>query len=270
MSDTMTDSTISRQIAAYASIQAALAQAEANARPEGERYAVESSEVFMKLGAGGLADPSAEREAAFAGFFSASGSSAAAAGLRSAVNFSKDYLPGHLGETVSALNNAYRSQQKLAQGQPGGAERLDRLYEQGKDLVVTSFTRAVGEFLDQYGQSGQQDFVSQSVQAIIASAAPEGGTAGGLYTLEELDFAAVGVSAYRSCLQIAQRGNGSEVKGLLVLNRVEQEAQSLRGQGKLRPELAEMLCSSGRNAYRKLLDSLDGILGQESGVDMRG
>ena len=264
MSDTFTDISISRHIAAYTSIQAALAQIEASAEAEG--YAMDPSGGYMKLGA----DPSGGTEAAFTGFFSGSGSNAAAAGLRLAVNFSKDYLPGHLGETISAMNSAYRSQRAPARGQPGGAERLDRLYEQGKDLVVTSFTRAVGEFLDRYGQSGQQDTVCQSVKAIIASAAPGGGAANRLYTLEELDFAAVGVSAYRSCLQIARGGNGSEVKALLVLNRVEQEARSLCERGKLRPELAELLCSSGRNAYRELLYSLEGILVRESGVDTRG
>lgn len=272
MSDTFTDSTISRRIAAYASIQSALAQAEANARTETDGYAMD--QVFMMLGAGAQ-DPSAETEAAFAGFFSAPGNNAAAAGLRPAVNFSKDYLPGRLGGTVSALNSAYRSQRKLAQGQPGGAERVDRLYEQGKELVVTSFTRAVGEFLEQYGQPGQLEKVLQSVQAVIASrkaggSAPKGNAKDGLYTLEELDFAAVSVSAYRSCLQSAQRGNGSEVKALLVLNRVEQEAQSFCEQGALRPELAELLCSSGRNAYRELLYSLEGILARGNGVDTRG
>lgn len=261
MSDAFTDISISRHIAAYTSIQAALAQIEANAETEG--YAMDPSEVFMKMGA----DASGGTEAAFAGFFAASGSSSTAAGLRSAVNFSKDYLPGHLGETISALNSAYRSQRKPAQGQPGGLERLERLYEQGKELVIISFTRAVGEFLEQYGLSGQLEKVLQSVQVAIES---PGDVEDGLYTLEELDFAAVGVSAYRSCLQSAQKGNGSEVKGLLVLNRVEQEARSLCEEGKLRRELAELLCSSGRNAYRELLGSLEGIMTRESGVDTRG
>lgn len=203
---------------------------------------------------------------AAARFFDSSGDGSAAASLRAAVRFDTGYRAGDLNGTLTALDGACRVQ--LEQLQKAGCAsadclaQLDRLREKAAAIVAGSFSDLVGGFLRQYGGPGERDKVYDSVLA-----AGKAGN-GDLYTLEELDIAAVSVSASRILLEDVMQGDG--VRQQLQMNRLEQEICSAAGEGKIGADLAELLCSAGRAAFRQALASLERAAAQRETLDLRG
>ena len=90
----------------------------------------------------------------------------------------------------------------------------------------------------------------------------------GLYTLQELDFAASSVSVYRTILTDAQQGG--EVRQVLQMNRLELEMRAMTAQGKIREELAQLLRGAGRSAFREALDTLERLAGPRSTLSVQG
>lgn len=200
------------------------------------------------------------------GFFASSGDGAAAAALRASVRFDTSYRAGDLAGTLAALDGARRTQlEQLQKAGCAAADRLaqlDRLQEKAAAIAAGSFSDLVGGFFRQYGSSGERDKVYNSVLA--ASGAPEAGP----YTLEELDFAAVSVSQCRRLLEDVMQGDG--VRQLLYMNRLELEVRSVAARGQIGGELAELLCTAERAAFREAFAALERSASQGETVDLRG
>lgn len=208
-------------------------------------------------------------------FLASVGDGTASATFRAAVSFSSGYLPGDLAGAIDALSGAYHARQEQMQA-GGGTEaqaqldQLDRLWERGRNILAGSFADLVGGFLAHYGQPGERDRVYDSVLAISCEASVRALHQGedGLYTLQELDFAASSVSVYRTILADAQQGG--EVRQVLQMNRLELEMRAMTAQGKIREELAQLLRGAGRSAFREALDTLERLAGPRSTLSVQG
>lgn len=110
------------------------------------------------------------------------------------------YRLGQLGETVEQLQAAYAAERSRLErdfsggGLDGEIEKLDEFYVQCRQTLAGSFSEMTGGFLEKYGQSGQTQKISGSVEALFR----DGGK--GEYSLAELDFAAAAMWAYRAAV----------------------------------------------------------------------
>lgn len=169
------------------------------------------------------------------------------------------------------------------------------LYEAGKKEAADSFAHMLGRFLGQESQDAQGKKIYDSVQGLFASyeamyhsltaahgtkdwmqadlyeasislkqlgfeVKPEEGGEG-LYTREELEFAAGSISAYQSAINAASLGGGgSEARLALRVSMVSMKVETMMARGLISKDMAALLRESGQNARQEILDTLDNYL----------
>lgn len=172
------------------------------------------------------------------------------------------YRPGLLEEVVRSLQGALEEQNRLQRERFTGPELQERLqtlqhlYDLDREQAAGSFADFVGGFFEANGHPGEEKKIYESVQALF-------GAGKGPYSAAELDFAAVSVSAFQALLR------GEQTRQMLVLHRITLEASALREAGTVSAPMAELVCTSGRNALRGILAPLEED-SPRGGLDLQG
>lgn len=238
-----------------------------------------------------------------AGVFTSDGSAAAFQGVTTQTTFDASrYWSGQLGETADRMVASRQAKVSWLEVNFTGKEldsrlsRLDEVYQAAKEEAANSFTQMLGRFLKQNDQGRWENNVRASVLAVFSSyearyrsvavnndqsgwmgaslreatvrlqhlsLSVKGQEEKGPFSLGELDFAAVSVSAFQSSISAAQKGDHQALSFTAAAMKVE----AVFARGLIGKDMADMLRQSVESARRELPDATEHDA--ENGLDVQ-
>lgn len=218
------------------------------------------------------------------------------AGVTASVTFSAErYFSGQLDDVSGALAASHEVMARQLENTLHGGElkeglsRLEDIYARSRERAEDSFADMLVQFADRDSKREITAAVKESVRALftgyearcralydeaklggetnlytaaaqlrrlVSASGAVGGK--GLFSLRELDFAAVSVSAWRGIVSAAaQGGGGSEARQALSVSFTAMKAEAMYSRSLIGRGMAGFLRLSAKNVRAKLLEAMD-------------
>ena len=222
------------------------------------------------------------------------------AGVTASVTFSAErYFTGQLDDVAGALTASREIMARQLENTLTGSDleqgliKLEDIYSKSRAQAEDSFADMLAQFADRDSKSEIIDKARRSVRSLFdayeahyhslsakmkfdaesdlfgmtaqlrrlsAAARFEHRAEDGLFSLRELDFAAVSVSAFRASISAAAHGGGSEARQALSVSFTAMKIEAMASRSLIGGGMASLLRGCVGSVRGQLLDAMDGYL----------
>lgn len=222
------------------------------------------------------------------------------AGVTASVTFSAErYFTGQLDGVAGAITASRETLAQTLKNTLSGSEleqgliKLEDIYSKSRAQAEDSFADMLAQFTDRDSKSEIIDKARRSVRSLFdayeahyralsarmkfdaeadlfemteqlrrlgAAARFEPLAEDGLFSLRELDFAAVSVSAFRASVSAAAHGGGGEARQALSVSFTAMKIEAMYSRSLIGGGMASLLRGSVGRVREQLLDAMDGYL----------